>query len=72
MYQADLPHLPSLLVMRPFFADRQTRPSGVRTGFHYLISLSVVLSAFLSHHHRLRELYIADFHKRLKKRASLG
>ena len=58
------PHLTSLLVMRPFLAFRAKKPlhTGVRTGCHYLISLSVCMCD-IRRFHRLRELYLADFHK---------
>ena len=49
--------------MRPFFAFRAKKPlqTGVRTGCHYLISLSV--SCDIRRFYWLRELYEADFHK---------
>ena len=54
--------------MRPFFAYRakKTLHTGVRTGSHYLISLSVCACEGVCNIRRfywLRALYEADFHK---------
>ena len=56
-----------IMILRPFFACKAKNPrhTGVRTGLHYLISLSVCVPYMRSIRvfYCLRELYEADFHK---------